>query len=45
MGGTTTKGCGSCGGTMYKTYETDANGNVTSESQWVCANPQCGTME
>lgn len=45
MGGIQTKGCSGCGGTMYKTYETDENGQVTSESQWICANPQCGNME
>ncbi|MFK0182337.1 hypothetical protein ACIQVR_41005 [Streptomyces xanthochromogenes] len=45
MGGIWTKGCGRCGGTMQKTYETDKDGNVTGESQWVCANPSCGAME
>lgn len=38
-----TRGCGSCGGTMYKTVETDDNGNPTNESQFICA--ACGHME
>lgn len=37
-----TCGCQKCGGTMYKTIETDQNGNPTSESQYVCSN--CGNV-
>ena len=36
-----TKGCG----TMYKTVETDKNGNPTNETQWVCSSPTCGAVE
>ncbi|MFB7919342.1 hypothetical protein [Streptomyces sp. NPDC056061] len=35
-----TQGCPNCGGTMYKTIETDENGNPTNESQYVCGG--CG---
>lgn len=38
-----TRGCGKCGGTMYKTVETDDNGNPTNESMFICTN--CGNME
>lgn len=38
-----TRGCSGCGGTMYKTVEVDDSGNVTGESQFVCAN--CGNVE
>ncbi|GGU67507.1 hypothetical protein GCM10010211_36030 [Streptomyces albospinus] len=38
-----TRGCGKCHSTMYKTVETDENGNPTDESQWVCSN--CGHVE
>ncbi|MGX1977123.1 hypothetical protein [Streptomyces kronopolitis] len=38
-----TRGCGKCGGTMYKTIETDSNGNPTNESQYVCQG--CGNIE
>lgn len=38
-----TKGCGRCGGTMYKTRDVDENGNVSSESQYVCNS--CGAVE
>jgi hypothetical protein len=41
--GIQTKGCGRCSGTMYKTVETDENGNVTGESQYVCS--ACGAVE
>lgn len=37
-----TQGCGNCGGTMYKTVETDADGNLTGESQFVCNS--CGNV-
>lgn len=37
-----TRGCHACGNTMYKTVETDENGNPTSESQYICAS--CGAM-
>lgn len=45
MGGIATKGCGKCGGTMWKTYETDENGNEIPGGQWVCGNPSCGAVE
>ncbi|MCK7622283.1 hypothetical protein MUU72_03940 [Streptomyces sp. RS10V-4] len=38
-----TRGCGRCGGTMYRTVETDDEGNPTGESQFVCA--ACGHVE
>ncbi|MFJ3588646.1 hypothetical protein ACIQUY_05065 [Streptomyces sp. NPDC090231] len=38
-----TRGCSKCGGTMYKTVETDANGNPTNESMYICGG--CGNME
>ncbi|MFI9081966.1 hypothetical protein ACIGW8_36975 [Streptomyces sioyaensis] len=38
-----TKGCGKCGGTMWKTIDTDENGNPTNESQYVCGG--CGNVE
>lgn len=38
-----TRGCSKCQGTMYKTVETDENGNPTNESQFICSN--CGNME
>lgn len=41
--GIATKGCSNCGGTMYKTYETDDAGNPTSETNWICGG--CGHME
>ncbi|MEU0159038.1 hypothetical protein ABZ154_09400 [Streptomyces sp. NPDC006261] len=31
-----------CGGTMYKTVETDENGNPTNESLYICGS--CGAM-
>ncbi|QKN87612.1 hypothetical protein QEN63_gp27 [Streptomyces phage Vondra] len=31
-----TTGCPKCGGSMYKTVETDDQGNPTNESQFVC---------
>lgn len=37
-----TRGCHVCGSTMYKTVETDENGNPTSESQYICGS--CGAM-
>jgi hypothetical protein len=40
MSGIMTKGCGRCGGTMYKTTETDG-----SSGPWICQNPSCGAME
>lgn len=39
MGGIATKGCGKCGGTMYRTREKDGG------SQWVCSNNKCGTVQ
>ncbi|MEC4020517.1 hypothetical protein [Streptomyces sp. H27-D2] len=38
-----TKGCGKCGGTMYRTIETDSDGNATNETAWVCNS--CGNVE
>lgn len=38
-----TRGCSKCGGTMYKTVDTDENGNPTNESQFICTG--CGNME
>ncbi|MFI9628044.1 hypothetical protein [Streptomyces sp. NPDC052042] len=38
--GIETQGCPQCGGTMYRTVETDDNGNPTSMSQFVCQS--CG---
>ncbi|MFE6690508.1 hypothetical protein ACFVFQ_29060 [Streptomyces sp. NPDC057743] len=38
-----TRGCGRCGGTMYRTVETDERGNPTQESQFVCS--ACGHVE
>ncbi|MDK0520403.1 hypothetical protein [Streptomyces sp. ML-6] len=38
-----TRGCSRCGGTMYKTVETDDNGVPTSETQFVCGG--CGNVE
>ncbi|AIA01001.1 hypothetical protein ACFU90_24700 [Streptomyces noursei] len=38
-----TRGCGKCGGTMYRTVETDGDGNPTQESQFVCS--ACGHIE
>lgn len=40
--GVETRGCPRCGSTMYRTYETDDRGNVTSQSQFVCNN--CGNV-
>lgn len=40
-----TKGCGRCGGTMYKTVDVDENGNPTSQTQWVCSSSSCGAVE
>lgn len=37
-----TRGCPNCGGTQYKTIETDQDGNATGESLWICAG--CGHM-
>jgi hypothetical protein len=37
-----TRGCSNCGGTQYKTIETDDKGNATGESVWVCNG--CGHM-
>lgn len=37
-----TRGCQKCGSTMYKTVETDENGNPTNESQYICSS--CGDM-
>jgi len=37
-----TRGCRQCGGTQYKTIETDQNGNPTNESLWICNG--CGHM-
>lgn len=37
-----TRGCPNCGGTMYKTVDTDENGNPTNESQFICN--ACGHM-
>ncbi|GAA2108323.1 hypothetical protein GCM10009802_04080 [Streptomyces synnematoformans] len=42
---TETKGCPQCGGTMYKTVETDEHGTPTNESQYVCSSPGCGHVE
>lgn len=39
MGGIATKGCGSCGGTMWRTVDDNGNG----ASQWVCGS--CGAVE
>ncbi len=47
-GGTTmgqqieTRGCSACGGTQWKTIDTDDDGNPTSETTWVCGS--CGHM-
>ncbi len=38
-----TRGCSKCGGTMYRTVETDRDGNPTQESQFVCS--ACGHIE
>ncbi|MFK0294956.1 hypothetical protein ACIQU6_31405 [Streptomyces sp. NPDC090442] len=38
-----TRGCGKCGGTMYRTVETDEDGKPTQESQFVCS--VCGHVE
>lgn len=38
-----TRGCGKCGGTMYRTVETDDQGNPTGYSMYICNN--CGNME
>ncbi|MEV7470290.1 hypothetical protein AB0O20_27855 [Streptomyces kronopolitis] len=38
-----TRGCGKCGGTMYKTVDTDENGNPTNEGPYVCQG--CGNCE
>lgn len=40
-----TKGCGKCGGTMYRTVDVDENGNPTGAVQYVCSNTSCGNME
>lgn len=40
MSGIMTKGCSRCGGTMYKTTETNG-----SSGPWICQNPSCGAME
>lgn len=37
-----TKGCGKCGGSMYRTVETDSNGNPTGSNLYVCT--ACGHM-
>lgn len=37
MGGIATKGCGKCGGTMYRTEDTDGSG------LWVCS--ECGKAD
>jgi hypothetical protein len=37
MGGVATKGCGLCGGTMWRTKDPDGS------KQWVCAS--CGAVE
>ncbi|MFK8911292.1 hypothetical protein [Streptomyces sp. YS-3] len=39
-----TRGCGKCGGTMYRTVEVDENGQPTNETQFVCSNPSCGAV-
>jgi transposase-like protein len=41
-GGIETTGCPKCGGTMYRTYETDDKGNRTGQSQFICQG--CGHM-
>ncbi|MFD5198869.1 hypothetical protein ACFWM7_01610 [Streptomyces sp. NPDC058375] len=38
-----TRGCSKCGGTMYRTVDTDENGNPTNMSQFICNG--CGNME
>lgn len=38
-----TKGCPKCGGTMYRTVDTDEHGNPTSQPQFVCSG--CGAVE
>lgn len=38
-----TRGCSKCHSTMYKTVDTDENGNPTNESQFICTG--CGHME
>ncbi|MEV6473861.1 hypothetical protein [Streptomyces sp. NPDC051657] len=38
-----TRGCSKCGGTMYRTVETDVQGNPTSASLYICNG--CGHME
>lgn len=38
-----TRGCSKCGGTMYRTVDTDENGNPTSVTQFICTS--CGHME
>ncbi|MBT2508786.1 hypothetical protein J7I98_23445 [Streptomyces sp. ISL-98] len=38
-----TRGCGKCGGTMYRTVETDDQGNPTGYSMYICQG--CGHME
>ena len=38
-----TRGCSKCQGTMYRTVETDENGNPTNMTQFVCGN--CGNVE
>lgn len=40
MSGIQTKGCGRCGGTMYKTVDHNGSGGP-----FVCSNPSCGTVE
>lgn len=37
-----TRGCQNCGGTMYRTVDTDENGNPTNVSQYICG--ACGAM-
>ncbi|GGX01774.1 hypothetical protein GCM10010353_16720 [Streptomyces chryseus] len=38
-----TRGCSKCGGTMYRTVETDDNGNPTGYTMFICGG--CGHME
>lgn len=38
-----TRGCSRCGGTMYRTVDTDENGQPTNVSQFICTG--CGGME
>ncbi|GGZ22320.1 hypothetical protein GCM10010387_14350 [Streptomyces inusitatus] len=40
-----TRGCPKCGGTMYRTVDTDPDGNQIGAPQYVCSNHTCGTVE